>query len=70
MAAFVGGAQRSANASVQLRTERREEAGDRVEPPVVAADATAGMQRRSPTVYGWRGSERTVSTGPSSHRPA
>ena len=54
------------------RRRAREEARDRVEPAArPCATPPRGRQRRSPTVYGWRGSRKTSSAGPSStSRPA
>ena len=54
------------DAAGQLGSERGQEAGNRVEPAVVLRTPPRGMQRSRPTVYGWRGSRSTVSTGPSS----
>ena len=54
------------DAGGKIRPDRRQEAGDRVEPAAVLAQPAAGEQRKRPTVYGWRGSCRISSVGPSS----
>ena len=51
----------------ELGAGRRQEARDRVQPALVPCSwPRRGMQRSSPTVYGWRGSWNTSSAGPSS----